>query len=207
MKIDRFKAQMQTGVQFANRFNVAMFGTGAKNTGLAIKGIKCTSAGIPGRGFFTTEDSEYGPKRAIPHKPQYDQFDCEFLVTNDFEERQLVEMWQGTMNSYQSNVTSGAFHSRFHDDYTGVIYVEALNKAGRVNYRCIMTDAFPVQIGVSALSQESADVLKFNTQFRYRYYHTEFMNTKPDNLMMGFLDKHINKFGNKIRGKIEDAIF
>ena len=33
------------------------------------------------------------------------------------------------------------------------------------------------------------------------------MNTKPDNLMMGFLDKHLNKFGDKIRGKIEDAIF
>lgn len=207
MKIDRFKAQMQTGVQLANRFNVAMFGTGAKNSGLNITGMKCTSASIPGRGFFTVEDSEYGPKRAIPHKPQYDQFDCEFLITNDFEEKQLVEMWQSTMNTYQSNGNKGTFHSRFHDDYTGIIIVEALGKNDRVNYRCIMTDAYPVQIGVSTLSQESSDILKFNTQFRYRYYHTEFTNSKPDNLLMGFMDKHINKFGDKLRGKIEDAIF
>lgn len=207
MKIDRFKAQMQTGPQMANRFNVAMFGTGAKNSGLSVKGMKCTSASIPGRGFFTVEDSEYGPKRAIPHKPQYDQFDCEFLLTNDFEERELIELWQGSMNSYQSNGNAGAFHSRFHDDYTGVILVEALNKADRVNFRCLMTDAYPIQIGVSSLSQESSDILKLSCQFRYRYYHTEFMNSKPDNLITGFMDKHINKFGDKLRGKIEDAIY
>ena len=207
MKIDRFKAQMQTGPQMANRYNVAMFGTGSKNSGLSVKGMKCTSASIPGRGFFTVEDSEYGPKRAIPHKPQYDQFDCEFLLTNDFEERELIELWQGSMNSYQSNGTAGAFHSRFHDDYTGVILVEALSKSDRVNFRCLMTDAYPIQIGVSSLSQESSDILKLSCQFRYRYYHTEFMNSKPDNLITGFMDKHINKFGDKLRGKIEDAIY
>ncbi len=207
MKIDRFKAQMQTGPQMANRYTVAMFGTGDKNNGLAIKGIKCTSATIPGRGFFTVEDSEYGPKRAIPHKPQYDQFDCEFLLTNDFEDRQLIEVWQSTMNSYQSNGTAGAFHSRFHDDYTGVIMMEAMDKYNNVNYRCIMADAYPIQIGVMSMSQDSSDILKFNCQFRYRYWHSEFTSEKPSNLFMGFMDKHMNKFTNKVKGKIEDAIF
>ena len=69
MKIERFKAQIDN-LQRNNRYNVAMFGTGHKNNGLAIRGIKCDSATLPGRGFFMNEDSEYGPKRAIPHKPQ-----------------------------------------------------------------------------------------------------------------------------------------
>ena len=70
MKIDRFKAQIDN-LQRSNRYAVSFFGTGAAVTGLAIRGIMCESATLPGQGFFASEDSEYGPKRAIPHKPQY----------------------------------------------------------------------------------------------------------------------------------------
>ena len=202
MKIERFKAQMD-GLQRANRYNISMFGTGAKTGGLSIRGLKCDSATMPGRGFFTQEESEYGPKRAIPHKPQYDQFDCSFYMTNDFEERELIELWQSQINSFQS----GNFHSRFHDDYRGVILLEMLDKNDFVNYRCIMTDAFPFQLGVINVGYENTDVMKFNAQFRYRYWNSEFTNSKPSNLITGYLDKYFSKLGNKVRGKIEDAIF
>ena len=202
MKIDRFKAQIDS-LQRQNRYNVSMFGTGAKTGGLSIRGLKCESASLPGRGFFTNEESEYGPKRAIPHKPQYDQFDCSFYMTNDFEERELIELWQSQINSFQS----GNFHSRFHDDYTGVILIEMLDKHDFVNYRCIMTDAFPLQLGVVNVGYENADVMKFNAQFRYRYWNSEFTNSKPSNLITGYMDKYFSKLGNKVRGKIEDAIF
>ena len=202
MKIDRFKAQIDD-LQRSNRYNVSMFGTGAKNSGLAIRGIRCESASLPGRGFFSVEESEYGPKRAIPHKPQYDAFDCSFILDNSFEDRQLIELWMSTINGGHT----GGFHSRFHDDYTGVIMVEALDKYDNVNYRCVMTDAFPVQLGVVNLGNESADITKFNAQFRYRFWHGEFTNQKPSNLFIGFMDKHLSKFSNKVKGKIEDAVF
>ena len=202
MKLERFKAQIDN-LQRPNRYNISMFGTGTKTGGLSIRGLKCESATMPGRGFFTQEESEYGPKRAIPHKPQYDQFDCSFYMTNDFEERELIELWQSQINSFQS----GNFHSRFHDDYRGVILVEMLNKYDQVNYRCIMTDAFPLQLGVINVGYENTDVMKFNAQFRYRYWNSEFTNSKPSNLITGYLDKYFSKLGNKVRGKIEDAIF
>jgi|TARA_B100001093_G_scaffold492276_1_gene533241 hypothetical protein len=202
MKLERFKAQIDN-LQRGNRYNVAMFGTGAKNGGLSIRGIKCESATLPGKGFFTVEESEYGPKRAIPHKPQYDAFDCSFLLDNSFEDRELIELWMSTINGN----AEGNFHSRFHDDYTGIIMVEALDKQDNVNYRCVMTDAFPVQLGVVNLGNENGDITKFNAQFRYRYWHGEFTNSKPSNLFMGFMDKHLSKFSNKIKGKIEDKIF
>ena len=167
MKLERFKAQMDN-LQRPNRYNISMFGTGAKTGGLSIRGLKCDSATMPGRGFFTQEESEYGPKRAIPHKPQYDQFDCSFYMTNDFEERELIELWQSQMNAFQG----GNFHSRFHDDYTGVILLEMLNRYDQVNYRCIMTEAFPLQLGVINVGYENADVMKFNAQFRYRYWNS-----------------------------------
>ena len=202
MKLERFKSQIDN-LQRPNRYNISMFGTGAKTGGLSIRGLKCDSATMPGRGFFTQEESEYGPKRAIPHKPQYDQFDCSFYMTNDFEERELIELWQSQINSFQS----GNFHSKFHDDYRGVILLEMLDKNDFVNYRCIMTDAFPLQLGVINVGYENADVMKFNAQFRYRYWNSEFTNSKPSNLITGYLDKYFSKLGNKVRGKIEDAIF
>ena len=204
MKIDRFKAQMDS-LQRGNRYNVAMFGTGDKNTGLAIRGLKCDSASLPGRGFFMQEESEYGPKRAIPHKPQYDAFDCSFYMTNDHEERELIELWQNTINGFSSG--AGGFHSRFYDDYTGVIYLEMLDKYDNVNYRCMMVEAFPTQLSVVNLGYEQSDILKFNAQFRYRYWQSEFTNSKPSNLFIGFMDKHLSKFSNKVKGKIENAIF
>ncbi len=202
MKIDRFKAQID-GLQRNNRYNVAMFGMGNLNNGLAVRGLKCESANLPGRGFFTQEESEYGPKRAIPHKPQYDQFDCSFYMTNDFEDRELIEMWQQSINGLHT----GNFHSRFHDDYIGLIYLEMLDKHDNVNYRCVMTDAFPLQLGAVTVGYENADVMKFNAQFRYRYWYSEFNNRKPSNLFTGFLDKALGKVTNNLKGKIEDAIY
>ena len=50
----------------------------------------------------------------------------------------------------------------------GLIYLEALDKHDNVNYRCIMTDAYPLQLGAVSFGYENADVMKFNAQFRYR---------------------------------------
>ena len=43
MRIDRFKAQIDD-LQRLNRYNVAMFGTGSANSGLAVRGIRCETA-------------------------------------------------------------------------------------------------------------------------------------------------------------------
>ena len=202
MKIDRFRSKIDN-LSRANRYNVSFFGTGGKTTGLSIRGTRCESATLPGRGFFAVEDSEYGPKRAIPHKPQYDAFDCTFYMTNDMEDRELIEIWMNQINGFDG----GNFHSKFHDDYRGIIYVEALNMHGRPNYRCMMADAFPMQLGVINLGYANTDILKFNAQFRYRHWVGEFMNSKQKGLITGFMGKHLNKLDRKIRNKIEEDMF
>ena len=202
MKVDRFRSKIDNLAR-ANRYNVSFFGQGAKTSGLAIRGTRCESATLPGQGFFAVEDSEYGPKRAIPHKPQYDVFDCTFMLTNDFEDRELLELWLNQVNGF----SAGNFHSRFHDNYRGVVIVEALDMIGRPNYRCIMSDAFPVQMGVINLGYANSEIAKFNVQMRYRHWTGEFTNSKQDGLITGFMDKHLNKLDRKIRNKIEEDMF
>ena len=78
-----------------------------------------------------------------------------------------------------------------------------------------MGTEYPVTSGAYDLSYQGGQgaiptdigITKFNAQFRYRYWHGEFTNSKPSNLFMGFMDKHLSKFSNKIKGKIEDKIF
>lgn len=202
MKIDRFKANIDN-LQRSNRYNVSFYGTGKNTTGISIRGLRCETATVPGRGFFTNEDSEYGPKRAIPHKPQYDAFDCSFYMTNDMEDRELIEGWQASVNGMRS----GGFHSRFHDDYVGIILLEMLDSQDLVNYRCVMTDAFPLQLSVVNLGYANTDMTKFNAQFRFRYWTSEFVNSLQSNLITGYLDKYLTKVGADVRGKLEDAIF
>ena len=202
MKVDRFKAQV-SNFQRSNYYNVAFFGTGPAVSGLAIRGVKCESATIPGQGFFMTEDSEYGPKRAIPHKPQFDAFDCSFYLDDSFEDRELLELWMGKINGFRQ----GNFHSKFHDNYTGVILVEALRKYGGGNYRCIMSDAYPVQMGVLNFGYANSELAKFNCQWRFRHWQGEFQNSKQNGLITGFMDKHLNKLETKVRSKIEDELF
>ena len=40
-----------------------------------------------------------------------------------------------------------------------------------------------------------------------RYWESEFQNSKPSNLIIGFMDKHLSKLENKVKSKIEDAVF
>ena len=112
------------------------------------------------------------------------------------EDRELIEGWQSSVNGMRS----GHFHSRFHDDYVGIIMLEMLDKRDLVNYRCIMTDAFPLQLSVVNLGYENSDITKFNAQFRYRYWTSEFVNSNQSNLITGYLDKYLTKKGVEVRG-------
>ena len=40
-----------------------------------------------------------------------------------------------------------------------------------------------------------------------RYWESEFTNSKPSNLFIGFMDKHLGKLENKVRSKIEEEVF
>ena len=70
-----------------------------------------------------------------------------------------------------------------------------------------MSDAFPVQLAQIAMGYQNSEVTKFNAQFRYRFWESEFMNSKPSNLIIGFMDKHLSKLENKVKRKIEDEVF
>ena len=202
MKIDRFKVNF-TDLARQNRFNVAMFGTGNKVTNLSMKGVHCKVANMPGRGFMTHTPTEFGPRRTVPTATQYDAFDCVFMLDSSMEDRQLLELWQEQIfTSYPE------FYMNYFDDYKGMIYLEQLDNLHQVIYRGIMVDAWPMQIGVMNMSQDNKDTIQeVNAQFNYRFWYSEYTNSKPDTFLGGILNKFGKKIGSKITSKLEDMVF
>ena len=202
MKIDRFKAQVNSMAR-TNRFNLAMFGTGGAVSGLRMRGLHCTTAVMPGRGFMTKTPIDYGPRRTVPTMPQYDAFDCTFRLENHYEDRELLEKWQEAVFSPAPD-----FYMNYLDDYKGISYLEQVDHYSQVTYRGVMVDAWPMQIGVSTFSADSNNEIQTVTgQFNYRFWFSEFTNSKPDTFLGGILQKFGKKLGRKITSKLEDVVF
>ena len=186
-----------------NRYNVAMFGTGSAVGGLAVRGIHCISATMPGRGFMTKTPIEFGPRRTVPTAPQFDAFDCTFRLENHMEDRELIEKWQEAIYSPAPD-----FYMHYFDDYKGMLYLEQLDMYDQVTYRGILVDAWPMQMGVMQFSADSVnDVQTMTAQFNYRFWYSEFTNSKPDTFIGGIIQKFGKKLGRKITSKIEDVLF
>jgi len=223
MKIDRFKQSIDN-LPRANNYTCSLFAnlsvdhkdpavddegtatgetTDRRNTSvLRMRGIRCESMSVPGRGFLTHTPTEHGPRRTVPLAPMYDPFDCIFQLENSYEDRQQLEMWQQHMASPASE-----FYSNYFDNYKGTIYLEQLDKYGQVIYRCVLADAWPLQLGQLQFSSGSGDFTKCNAQFMYRYWHSEFTNSKADNFLGGVIQKFGKKLGRRIAKKLENEIF
>ena len=111
-------------------------------------------------------------------------------------------------NPLPSEITIPTWMTYFPDDYKGMIYLEQLDNLHQVIYRGIMVDAWPMQIGVMNMSSDNKDTIQeVNAQFNYRFWYSEYTNSKPDTFLGGILNKFGKKIGSKITSKLEDMVF
>ena len=68
LAIDRFKAVMDVGAR-PNRYEVTI--SCPKLGGIAIEGLRCIEASLPGRQLQTQDFSEYGATRKYPYQVQH----------------------------------------------------------------------------------------------------------------------------------------
>ena len=50
-------------------------------------------------------------------------------------------------------------------------------------------------------------IQEVNAQFNYRFWYSEYTNSKPDTFLGGILNKFGKKIGSKITSKLEDMVF
>jgi hypothetical protein len=137
---------------------------------------------IPGRNFLTTPFSYNGPEFSIPIRREYNDFTANFIVYQDWKERQFFENWMDSILPY--NRTDGDGRSLVADVIPQNLQSKFRNitvkfstrnpKSGEnsVNFRFEFIDAYPSLITPTAFSSDNSGYTLFTVNFSYRFYNT-----------------------------------
>ena len=129
--VQNFTASLsKTGVAHASHFEVQV--TGPPSSGIEENMMfRARTVDIPGRGIATTEYRIYGPLRKVPYGAIYTDVACQFLLSEDLQEKSYFEQWQDKI------VNHGAFGSRrgshnvgYYNDYVGNVTIRQFGNGG-----------------------------------------------------------------------------
>jgi hypothetical protein len=129
--------------------------------------FQCEQAELPGKSIMTIDQKIYGPSYKIPYKQQYNDISLNFLVTNEFFERKLFEMWLNSMVSWETNNARFAKgKDGFMTDITIIQYDDSIKRI----YSVKLLDAFPIGIAPMQLSWSQDGFHTMSINFAYTRY-------------------------------------
>jgi hypothetical protein len=137
---------------------------------------------IPGRNFLTTPFSYIGPEYPIPVRREYNDFTANFIVYQDWKERQFFENWMDSILPYNRfdgdgrAVVSDIIPQNL-ESKTRTITVKFSTRnlesgTNAVNFRFEFINAYPSLITPTAFSADNSGYTVFTVNFSYRFYNT-----------------------------------
>lgn len=193
LAIDRFKAVMDVGAR-PNRYEVTI--SCPKLGGIAIEGLRCIEASLPGRQLQTQDFSEYGATRKYPYQVQHDegQVSLQFLCDSTFNDRFIMEAWQTLIFSDvdESYSIQGGSASNpqfmYYRDYIGSMTITQMRMDGGPALTYDFQEVYPVSFSAQPLSYASSnEIMKFECSMAFRTFTTTYQQREE-----GFIDK-LNK--------------
>ena len=174
--IDKLKYSFDNGAR-ANRFDVGVF---CPKLGFKLEGIRVESCSLPGRQITTTAFSEYGMPRNLPTgeiKNDEGTTDMTFVCDASFADRFIIEAWmQEIFNGDGGDVDGTSIHPilNYYYDYVGEVKIAQLYGDDTESLVYTLHEAYPIGFAAMALSQSSAELLKFTVTFAYRTWESEY---------------------------------
>ena len=174
--IDKLKYSFDNGAR-ANRFDVGVF---CPKLGFKLEGIRVESCSLPGRQITTTAFSEYGMPRNLPTgeiKNDEGTTDMTFVCDASFADRFIIEAWmQEIFNGDGVDVDGTSIHPimNYYYDYVGEVKIAQLYGDDTESLVYTLHEAYPIGFAAMALSQSSAELLKFTVTFAYRTWESEY---------------------------------
>ena len=174
--IDKLKYSFDNGAR-ANRFDVGVF---CPKLGFKLEGIRVESCSLPGRQITTTAFSEYGMPRNLPTgeiKNDEGTIGMTFVCDASFADRFIIEAWmQEIFNGDGGDVDGTSIHPilNYYYDYVGEVKIAQLYGDDTESLVYTLHEAYPIGFAAMALSQSSAELLKFTVTFAYRTWESEY---------------------------------
>lgn len=191
--IDRFRAQLFTGVSHTNHFRVLFaaprifqIASGLDQLAKKIKvpsidvadlfgaplTFMCYGASIPGKQVSHVEYRDSGPVRKIPNGYSVEDLTLSFYTRVSMPERYLFETWIDIMTGNfvsAEGPPQNRYSMKFYDDIHTSIIVEKWSPDGNPEYAYKFSEAYPVALQEIPLSWEmNNEMVKFNVTFAYR---------------------------------------
>ena len=197
--IDKFRYNFDSGAR-ANRYTVDFY---CPPLGIAMEGLRCTNASLPGRQLEAQDFSEYGPVRKLPYNITMDgqEVTFEFVCDSAFADRFVIEAWQsaiyqgggniqaklseedGTIDSYYKTDRMGSSIKptfAYYDEYVGEVVIKQITRSNENALVYRIHEAYPLAFAPMELSYDSDNqLMKFQCTFAFRTWDSEYGNPNP----------------------------
>ena len=197
--IDKFRYNFDSGAR-ANRYTVDFY---CPPLGIAMEGLRCTNASLPGRQLEAQDFSEYGPTRKLPYNITMDgqEVTFEFVCDSAFADRFVIEAWQsaiyqgggniqaklseedGTIDNYYKTDRMGSSIKptfAYYDEYVGEVVIKQITRSNENALVYRIHEAYPLAFAPMELSYDSDNqLMKFQCTFAFRTWDSEYGNPNP----------------------------
>jgi len=197
--IDKFRYNFDSGAR-PNRYTVDFY---CPPLGIAMEGLRCTNASLPGRQLEAQDFSEYGPVRKLPYNITMDgqEVTFEFVCDSAFADRFVIEAWQsaiyqgggniqaklseedGAIDSYYKSDRMGSSIKptfAYYDEYVGEVVIKQITRSNENALVYRIHEAYPLAFAPMELSYDSDNqLMKFQCTFAFRTWDSEYGNPNP----------------------------
>ena len=140
--------------------------------------FRADSVTVPQRDITPIEYKDYGAPFKIGSTANYIEIDVTFILSKDMRERNFFLAWQdviaGDHRLKQTASRGSSFDLGYFDDYKcdgiEIIHYEGDENKDSPSYTTQLRDAYPLNVGPVTRSWASAEVLKQQVTFTYRYF-------------------------------------
>ena len=139
--------------------------------------LRAESVTVPQRAITPIEYKDYGAPFKIGATANYVEIDMTFILSSDMRERNFFLAWQdviaGNHRLQSGNARGSSFDLGYFDEYKcdgiEIIHYEG-GKEIAPSYVTQLRDAYPLNVGPVTRSWASAEILKQQVTFTYRYF-------------------------------------
>ena len=177
LNIDSLRYQFDQGAR-PNRFTVDFY---CPKLNIALEGVRCVNASLPGRQIETGEFSTYGPLQKMPFNLGMDgqEVSFQFICDSSFADRFIIEAWQGAIfggTSSDTPVQGNSVNPQFayYNDYVGEIVIKQITRSDKKSLQYRIYEAYPLSFAPMELASDSTDsLMRFECTFAFRTWESD----------------------------------
>lgn len=135
---------------------------------------------FPGRTIATADDTSFGPATSYAYDTTYNDINLTIIADENMQDRKFFDYWmEKIVENTSGNFTSKSIAGKigYYDDIVGTMEIHQLDaRAEKAIAKCVLHNAFPVQLSSMNLSWEEQNTYqRFTVTMSYRYHNVYYL--------------------------------